>query len=104
MANFRVTRLIPGNAREIVLGLKVLKSNVPQERPKRLNRVHFVALSTYESQTEILIRVGWEAGFAIRQIVVAGVFECVESRVPQRHGPTLERFLVRLEGLRTRTA
>src|SRR6185503_9554027 len=44
MANLGVPRLIPGDSRQIVLGVEIFKANVPNERAKGFNGIHLIAL------------------------------------------------------------
>src|SRR5439155_13873831 len=87
-----VARLVPGDAREVVLGLKILEPNVPDERAERLDGIDFVALRANEPQAKGFVGIFWEPLLSVGGVVVTGVLESVEARVAQWHSAALERL------------
>ena len=75
MPDLGVARLVPGDAREVVLGIEILEADVPEERAERLDRVDLVALGADEAQADGLVGVCVEARLAVGLVVVAGVRE-----------------------------
>src|SRR6185503_6381203 len=93
VADLSVARLVPRDPRKVILGLKILETNIPDERAERLDRIHFVALRANESKAECFIGILWKTLLPISRVVVPRVFEGVESRVAHRHRAALKRLI-----------
>src|SRR5258706_6579385 len=92
MTNFSVSRFIPCDPSQVVLGLKILEANVPNEGAERLDGIDLVALCANETKTQALVGILGKAFLLIRRIVIAGVLERVEAYIPQRCRAARERF------------
>src|SRR5262245_43380212 len=55
MSDFSVPRLVPRNPREIVFGIEIFKSNVPDESAEGFDGIDFVPLSANETQADAFI-------------------------------------------------
>ena len=92
MTNLSVARFVPGDAREVILGLEVFEADVPNEGAKGFDGVHFVALGANETKAEVLVGIFWESRRAVGSIVVSRVFKGLEAHIAQGHGPALKWF------------
>src|ERR1051325_9511900 len=92
MADFGVARFVPGNARQVVFGLEILEANVPNECAERFDGIDFIALRANETQANVFVGIFWKTGFAVGSVVIAGVLECVKTRIAQGDRASLIRF------------
>src|SRR5436190_24239331 len=83
MSDFGVARFVPGDAGEIVFGLKIFEADIPNERAESFDGIDFVALSADETKAEIFVGVFGETSFTIGGVVVAGVFEGFKTGIAQ---------------------
>src|ERR1041385_68481 len=94
MSNLRVPCLVPGNPRQVVFGLEIFETYVPNKRAESLDGINFIALGANEAQSQRFIRFFWIAFLAVCNFIVAGVFERIKAYIPQRHCPSTKWFRI----------
>src|SRR5690242_15241733 len=83
VSDFRVARLVPRDSSQVVLSLKILEANVPNESSEGFDGINLVPLGANESQAQVLIGILWKPRRAIRRVVIARVFKRLEPHIAQ---------------------